>query len=357
MNSIIRMLPIVLLGLLACSDGDSATASGQYLADPIPPCTPVEGSAIDPCDPNAPPIESVVGGAPPPIGDTPRTLRDRLDESSASYVTHIILRGTYLPNTARCIADVPVHFQPHVGVEFGAAELPNSRMFKCFIDVRANEYLVGSGPPTLSVNVFSLPYHPEGTNAEHGRQVLEAYIDESYTGREDVLFLGPPAEVAIEAWQLMDRWNVERNEDDDTVVVVHPIIAQWYVENPEVANRFRSRLLLTLSAFKTAIVKANTLRVSETGGRVGTGEDLPDLVTDANNLSGYYADAGVTLTPSEAPPPCGKAVPDQANNPGLMQDCFALLGLKDELAGSAALNWSVDVAMAEWDGVTTEGGV
>ena len=33
-------------------------------------------------------------------------------------------------------------------------------------------------------------------------------------------------------------------------------------------------------------------------------------------------------------------------------DCIVLLPAKDTLRGFGALNWSVDVAMADWDGVT-----
>ena len=47
--------------------------------------------------------------------------------------------------------------------------------------------------------------------------------------------------------------------------------------------------------------------------------------------------------------------PDDAKNPGLVSDCGALLAAKDALAGSATLNWSADVPIAEWDGVTVEG--
>ena len=51
----------------------------------------------------------------------------------------------------------------------------------------------------------------------------------------------------------------------------------------------------------------------------------------------------------------GVAVPDAANNPGLVSDCEALLASRDTLAGSAMLNWSADVPIAEWDGVTVGG--
>ena len=50
----------------------------------------------------------------------------------------------------------------------------------------------------------------------------------------------------------------------------------------------------------------------------------------------------------------GAAVSDPATDTGLVSDCETLLGAKDELAGEATLNWSVDLAMGSWDGVTVD---
>ena len=41
----------------------------------------------------------------------------------------------------------------------------------------------------------------------------------------------------------------------------------------------------------------------------------------------------------------------RAANPALAADCDALLGLRDALAGDAALNWRADLPLAEWEGV------
>ena len=49
------------------------------------------------------------------------------------------------------------------------------------------------------------------------------------------------------------------------------------------------------------------------------------------------------------------AVPNPADNPGLMRDCFNLLAAKDTLRGTATLNWSVDTAISDWDGVRALG--
>ena len=55
--------------------------------------------------------------------------------------------------------------------------------------------------------------------------------------------------------------------------------------------------------------------------------------------------------------PCGNgiAVPDPANNPGLVADCDSLLSAWDTLAGTATLDWSADLLIENWDGVTVSG--
>ena len=55
--------------------------------------------------------------------------------------------------------------------------------------------------------------------------------------------------------------------------------------------------------------------------------------------------------------PCanGIAVPDPANNPGLVADCDSLLSARDTLAGTATLDWSADLLIENWDGVTVSG--
>ena len=62
--------------------------------------------------------------------------------------------------------------------------------------------------------------------------------------------------------------------------------------------------------------------------------------------------AGTALTS-----PCGTqgAVPDAANNPGLVADCETLLAARDTLRGTGTLNWSASTPIASWDGVTVRG--
>ena len=48
----------------------------------------------------------------------------------------------------------------------------------------------------------------------------------------------------------------------------------------------------------------------------------------------------------------GTAVPNPANNPGLVEDCEVLLGLRDQLAGNASLNWDTGLVITKWQGIS-----
>ena len=50
------------------------------------------------------------------------------------------------------------------------------------------------------------------------------------------------------------------------------------------------------------------------------------------------------------------AVDNQLDNYGLMQDCSTLLAIKDQLRGTASLNWAVNEDIDDWDGVTPSSG-
>ena len=48
-------------------------------------------------------------------------------------------------------------------------------------------------------------------------------------------------------------------------------------------------------------------------------------------------------------------MPDPAGNPGLVADCKTLLAAKDQLVGDASLDWSADLPIWRWEGVTVGG--
>ena len=153
------LLVLALAVSAACSRGPDPTPSPYtgYLTEGIPPCTPVEGISVDPCESDAPTYQMGVYEGFEPLGDEPSTLRFIYeDDQQPDWVTHLALRGTYFPGTVRCTTgDV---FRPPPYLEDELVILADSRSIKCYIDVRANAYLVGSGPPTLTVLVFRYVY-------------------------------------------------------------------------------------------------------------------------------------------------------------------------------------------------------
>ena len=83
---------------------------------------------------------------------------------------------------------------------------------------------------------------------------------------------------------------------------------------------------------------------------------IPALPTVVAAAMALLAAALVPLLPAYAQSIAGSctngtAVPDWANNPGLVSDCEALLSARDTLAGTGSLNWSVDTPIGEWEGV------
>ena len=62
-------------------------------------------------------------------------------------------------------------------------------------------------------------------------------------------------------------------------------------------------------------------------------------------------------SPDSSPGSCtnGTAVENPAENPALVRDCTNLLQGKDTLAGSSTLNWSADLPIRRWHGITLGG--
>ena len=356
-----------------------------YLTEEIPPCTPLEGSSVDPCEPGVKIETSLLEG----VGESlnrrvvPRTIREYLNGGAISFIPHIVVRGTYIPGTVRCTSGTPDRDPSYVDPVY----IQRSLIFLCYADVQVNGYVLGSGPLRLTVLVHFLHYESEFfakdpvmqdlfTTEEEREEWVRSTLESIFrgdsrsaagiSGREVVLFIGPPHSHSIEVWEVFETWDVQKREDG-TVVAVHPRRDYWRDTRPTDYQAHRSKLEMELPAFTQAVTTAHQARVTEYGGRIASadieskaeGVDLPMLVTDANQLRQFLTDTGAYNhpdgPPSQPPPPCGLVVPGEGHNPGLMMDCRALLAAKDALRGTAALNWSVITAITSWGGVTTSG--
>ena len=136
------------------------TLGPSYSTAEIPPCTPVPGSPIDPCEPD---VALISGHGFEDIGLEPWSVRSYLDDVRGKIlVGHLVVRGTYIPGTVRCIADNTVRY-PSYTDRPNKSVLEGVSAFKCYADVRVNAYVVGSGPSTLTVLVWPFGYWSNAT--------------------------------------------------------------------------------------------------------------------------------------------------------------------------------------------------
>ena len=236
--------------------------------------------------------------------------------SPPAWVSHLAVRGTYLPGTVRCTAGDPFRAPSYLKDELSYDINPSA--IKCYVDVRANDYVIGSGPSTLTILLLRYmywdyeytPYLEEGQTeqdlVEELRQRWETGVDGVFPGREQIVFLGPPVDLSSEVWRFLGFWDVERQEDG-TVIAVHPKRDLWMRLKPSEYSTYRSMLEMELPAFEQAVTAAHQARIKDYGGRIGADTTLPMLVTDANELSAYFREVGAydhpDGPPAKPPPP------------------------------------------------------
>ncbi len=116
----------------------------------------------------------------------------------------------------------------------------------------------------------------------------------------------------------------------------------------------------------TGVIPAELGRLTNLGVLYLAGNKLSGCVPEVwrnvqhNDLAGLdlpFCDARsptstASIRQSESPPP--GVVADAEDNPGLVEDCATLLGIRDALAGDGRLNWSAQIPVHEWEGVSID---
>ena len=100
-------------------------------------------------------------------------------------------------------------------------------------------------------------------------------------------------------------------------------------------------------------IASSTGEITVEASLSGAGDAVTLTVRAADGVSGTTSvtvTIGLTAACSD-----GIAVSDAASEPGLVSDCETLLAARDELAGTATLDWSANSAMTAWEGVTVGG--
>ena len=346
-------LSSVLLLFLSCSntpmlDTGPATTDTRpidYLAKVTSPCTPIGDSGQDPCEVGTVfygETSSSINASLHPLGDRRPNFTDRFlgTDLTGRLIPHIAIRGTAQPGTTRCEV-YSVTLANYVESSFD----PNETLFYyCFVDITVGEYLVGTGPPTLTVAMHRENIWP--LNVDEWPDVRESWIKAlsdprartaaAYEGRELVMLLRPTSTIKVEAWTsrgLFTLWFVQRGDGDE----IRAVAQEMYLAETE---EQRSSLDLLLSDLVSQIRAAGAARaawiaaaedssesrsvtsstssgasttvttqagiVRPTGG-IGARSPVPVLVTDANYLRDLYVEVGATYVGEEAttvmPPP------------------------------------------------------
>ena len=243
----------------------------------------------------------------------------------------------------------------------------------CFADFSVTEYILGAGPSSLTVAYDNIGEarsyelyereHQEGAfgNAQLSargeyedslREIVataEAFLSEQVGGYESVVFLAPMGAhnaIAVEAWQAVDQWDLQTDDDD----VVHAVRYGAPEGDPEHTQ--------TLANLKTRTTAAATTD-SFADDRIANVSGLPQDYRDMGAYGDITPDDGstATFTPAQPMPvpTCanGTAVTDPGTNRGLVHDCEALLAVKDTLRGTATLDWAASSAISGWEGQTS----
>jgi len=345
------------IAMSGCAQLEDTPAGPSYLEKSTPPCMPLAGSQTDPCAPGITEVEvrsihvdyfwsshNVI----PTFNQILLGYSIAGDENYPHYVPHIVVRGIVIPDTTRC-KPYPrwlANYQDpgrwaHSGDGFGT--------LRCFSDVRVNDYVVGIGPPLLTVRLhlevighyLTDPYqNPEDWPTQEDAVVEELDDPRSrtaaaYEGRELVLFLEPSSTIAVEAWEgsgHFHMWFLQRSEDiavqerdsqgDSSETLTKPdgdeneirAVAQGTLLAQ--TDEQRRKLNIPLTRLVREVKEAARNRTAVTGGRIGVEAEwqgtisLPMLVTDANKLRDYYIAVGAVYEGDEAtvlPPPVVRA--------------------------------------------------
>ena len=124
-------------------------------------------------------------------------------------------------------------------------------------------------------------------------------------------------------------------------------VRQLYLSN----NRLTGEILQELGG----LLNLNQLHLFGNDLTACVPTNLREVVFDPPGLTWLPHCEGTARTADPSECSNGIAVPDPADNPGLVSDCAVLLGVKDALAGGDWLTWSSEVPIAEWRFVTVGG--
>ena len=281
--------------------------SRTYLDEVRPACVPIEGAINEPCARRLPwsittyPQVSL-SFTEDVIKEYPISVEEETRRSwgfGGLVTPQVIMRGTVLPSSARCVAHGSM---AHSNREPYTVS-PDSPLEVCYVDVSVSEYIVGRGPAVVTIVAgwrTRARTNAEGYGTPEYYRELAEPIRQTMEGIEFIFNLIRPTNLTHGEWQTYNLWDVQRKADGEIVGVSRWI--QWFGGKHNLTE-FEHPLAELQASMKTVHAKIS----AEKDGRIGD-PNSPKLVTDAHRedlleqireLGGYDAPG---ITPVAAPP-------------------------------------------------------
>ena len=310
-----------------------------YLERVIPPCGLTTVPEVDPCEFDPHPFPDKIVSEGTGIPSFARGVRLRRTDAFGQgggrsfYIVlpaHVALRGTWLPGTSRCKQAAAVahgHFESNRTLDSSRPiekpTMPGKGAISCFMDVVVQEYIVGDGPPRLTLELYfrSAVVGAHTTYQEHENHVLPEF-ETKLAGREMVLYIRPPWSLSTEVFALEGAWDVQRNEDG----YYADFTSTWTEARQQLYQQFLDRLVceeelcvvgrypffevMGLSAFEQSTKDAHRQMLENHQGRIYPGEQYARIVQDVHKLTEFFEEVGAYnvegFTPAPPPPISGE---------------------------------------------------
>ena len=293
--------------------------SVSYLKENVPPCTPIDQGGPNPCESRSTsPRTRTSDSSFSMLPDVLPTVSEMINELPPTMTPHIVVRATGLPDTTRCDGLYPVrtaNFEPE------DSWLSNMFRYYCFTDFKINEYIIGDGPPQLTIKHatgrvnLADPDDVETIDEQWVKEIFDLPEPERgsrFQGRELVMMLGLPENYSVETWSprgyYYSMWYIIRENNELRAMAT--AMDRWAR-----TDQHRRQMNRPLDELIQEIKEAIETRTAQTGGRIGLDPTLPMLITDANNLQDFYQAVGAVYEGDDAtvlPPPApGQEDPEQ----------------------------------------------
>ena len=238
-STILVVAAVSALALIAaaCSSTDAAEPI-DYFTERMPPCQASPEVQTDPCARRSVrKLESEFAHASSaPLNAEVLALETNVTpyyyspDTAVVHGSHVVLRGTVLPDTTRCGSYITIF---HAWTYQNGEKAYDSGLdVNCFVDVDVRDYIFGKGPSRVTIiahremtygsidSILRLrdDYDPTRIRTDVLENVKNKTVAQ-FEGGEWVFFLSNALNEFVEAWGVYSYWDVQRDESGQVVVV------------------------------------------------------------------------------------------------------------------------------------------